>query len=426
MCGVAAILSSDGPLAPECLDRAVARLHHRGPDARGRWTTPDGRVGLGHARLSIIDLESGDQPMANEDGSLHAVVNGEFYDFERIRGELASQGHRFRTRSDSEILLHLYEETGAHCLHRLRGEFAFVLWDGRNRTLFAGRDRFGVKPLFFAEHHGTLYLASEAKALFAAGVPAAWDPETVYLGGFLRPTHHTLYRGVRSLPPGHYLVARPGGGHRIHPYWDVTYPTGPAGDGRGEREYVDGFREVLEEAVETRLRADVSVGCYLSGGLDSCAVLGLAALHHAGPVRAFTLQFDHPRYDESGIAREMAARAGADFVPIPVRQRDLADHFADAVVASETWSINAHGVAKYLLSRAVRDAGYKVVLTGEGSDEILGGYPHFRQDMLTHHTVGQDPDELERLLRELEEGNQVSRGILLPDGEADPADLVRS
>lgn len=426
MCGICAILSFDGPVDPGDVERGVERLHHRGPDARGFWTSPDGRLGLGHARLSIIDLATGDQPLQNEDGSLRAIVNGEFYDFERIRSELEGRGHAFRTHSDSEILLHLYEEMGPHCLHRLRGEFAFVLWDGRNRQLFAGRDRFGVKPLFFALHGNRLCLASEVKALFAAGVPAAWDLETVYLGGFLRATHRTLYRGVRCVPPGYYLVARPEGGHRLHQYWDVTYPAGPVMDGRPERDYVEGFRRVFEEAVKTRLRADVPVGCYLSGGLDSCATLGVAALHHAGPVRAFTLQFDGPQYDESEVAQEMAARAGADFVPIPIRQSDLADHFADAVLASETWSINAHGVAKYLLSRAVRDAGYKVVLTGEGSDEILGGYPHFRQDMLSHHTEGQDPEELKRLLQELASGNQVSRGVLLPEGESDPADIVRS
>lgn len=426
MCGVAAVLSSGGdPVDPEAVRRAVARLHHRGPDARGQWTAPDGRVALGHARLSIIDLDTGDQPLTNEDGSLHAVVNGEFYDFEATRAELEGRGHRFRTRSDSEILLHLYEEMGAHCLHRLRGEFAFVLWDARNHTLVAARDRFGVKPLFFAVHGERLYLASEAKALFAAGVPAAWDLETAYLGGFLQATHRTFYRGVRVIPPGHYLVARPGDGHRLHQYWDVTYPAELVEDGRSEQDYVRGFRTVFEDAVKTRLRADVPVGCYLSGGLDSSATLGLAALHHNGPVRAFTLQFEGARYDEGAIARETAARTGADFVPIPIRQRELADHFADAVLASETMSINAHGVAKYLLSRAVRDAGYKVVITGEGSDEILGGYPHFRQDMLSHHTKGQDPTEIARLLEELSEGNQVSRGILMPAGEVDPADLVR-
>jgi asparagine synthase (glutamine-hydrolysing) len=182
----------------------------------------------------------------------------------------------------------------------------------------------------------------------------------------------------------------------------------------------------MDEAVRLRLRADVPVGCYLSGGLDSCAVLGLAAPRHAGPIRAFTLTFDRPDYDEGPIAREMAERAGAEFYPIPVSQSDLADHFIDAIVQGETLATNAHGVAKYLLSRAVRDAGYKVVLTGEGSDEILAGYPHFRRDMLLHDARDQDPAVVEAMLGELRASNPVSRGLLLPDGEATALDGMRA
>jgi asparagine synthase (glutamine-hydrolysing) len=181
----------------------------------------------------------------------------------------------------------------------------------------------------------------------------------------------------------------------------------------------------LEEAVRIRLRADVPVGCYLSGGLDSCAVLGLAARHHPDPIRAFTLTFDRAEYDEEAQAREMAAKVGADFHPIPVRQDDLADNFADAIEQSETLCLNAHGVAKYLLSRAVRNAGYKVVLTGEGSDEILGGYAHFRRDMLLYNRAGQDPSVITKLLKELETLNPVSRGLLLPDGELGLLDDVK-
>ena len=228
------------------------------------------------------------------------------------------------------------------------------------------------------------------------------------------------------MPAGHYLIAS---GDRIQlvRYWDFDYPK--AEDRRtscSDAEYAERFREAMDEAVRLRLRADVPVGCYLSGGLDSCAVLGLAAPHHAGPIRAFTLTFDRPDYDEGPIAREMADRAGADFHPIPVSQSDLADHFIDAVVGAETLAINAHGVAKYLLSRAVRDAGYKVVLTGEGADEILAGYPHFRRDMLLHDAGDQDRAVVEELLGELRASNPVSRGLLLPDGEATALDGVRA
>jgi asparagine synthase (glutamine-hydrolysing) len=386
----------------------------------------DRRVALGHTRLSIIDLATGDQPIASEDQQTQIVVNGEFYGYEAIQRELVESGHRLRTRSDSEIALHLYEDFGVHCLHRLRGEFAFVLWDQRNRCIFAARDRFGIKPLFYAEHNGTLYFASEVKALFAAGVPARWDAESVYnsvdIGGYQT---RTLFDGVFQIPPGHYLVASEK--HiQINQYWDFHYPPADhASPQRSDADWASEFRHVLEEAVRIRLRADVPVGCYLSGGLDSCSVLGLAARNHPDPIRAFTLTFDRAEYDEGEIAREMAAKVGAEFCPIPIRQDDLADHFGDAIAQAETLCFNAHGVAKYLLSRAVRDAGYKVVLTGEGSDEILGGYAFFRRDMLLYNREGQDPAVVAGLLEDLTRLNPVSRGLLLPDGDAGQLDTVK-
>jgi asparagine synthase (glutamine-hydrolysing) len=404
----------------------MASLHHRGPDGHAFWMSTDCRAALGHTRLSIIDLSTGDQPISNEDGTIHIVVNGEFYDFERTRAQLESRGHRFRTKSDSEIALHLYEDLGPECLHHLRGEYAFVIWDDRNQRLIAGRDRFGVKPLFYAEHNGALYLASEVKALFAMGVPAEWSSESVYAGGFILPGDRTLFKGVHNVPPGHFLRATREA-HRVHQYWDVDYPRGDsATEKMSDAEYIAGFREVLEESVKTRLRADVPVGCYLSGGIDSCAVLGLASRHHDGPVRAYTLTFDHAQYDESSIAQEMAKHVGATYQPIPMKQSDLADNFRAAVIQSEIPFINGHTVAKYMLSGAVRESGYKVVLTGEGSDEILAGYPHFRRDMLLYHRAGQDPEEADRLLKQLNESNQVSRGLLLPEGDSDIGEMCTS
>ena len=426
MCGIVALFSHRDPISVPALHRAIQSLHHRGPDGQRHWVAANQRVGLGHARLSIIDLLTGDQPIANEDGRVQIVVNGEFYGYEAIRQELQESGHQPSSRSDSEILLHLYEDLGVHCLHRLRGEFAFVLWDETNRTLFAARDRFGIKPLFYAFHQETLYLASEVKALFAAGVPARWDAESVYHSvEFGAHPVRTLFDGVFQLPPGHYLLATDK--HvQLKQYWDFDYPKsdGKAAQ-RSDAEYAAEFRHALEEAVRIRLRADVPVGCYLSGGLDSCSVLGLAAKHHPTPIRAFTLTFDHGDYDEEEEAKEMATKVGAEFYPIAIRQDDLADHFSDAIFQSETFCWNGHGVAKYLLSRAVRNAGYKVVLTGEGSDEILGGYAHFRRDMLLYNRNGQDPATIASLLRNLEELNPVSRGLLLPDGEIRPLGNVK-
>lgn len=426
MCGIVALFSRRDSISPEVVRKATQRLYHRGPDGQRQWISRDAKVALGHARLSIIDLTTGDQPIANENERIHIVVNGEFYGYEAIQKELENSGHRLRTRSDSEIALHLYEDLGTQCLHRLRGEFAFVVWDETHRQLFAARDRFGIKPLFYAVHNETLYIASEVKALFAAGVPARWDVESVaHAVEFGGHQVRTLYEGVFQVPPGHYLLAT--GNHiQLHQYWDFHYPQrNGLASRRSDADYAAEFRHTFEEAVRLRLRADVPVGCYLSGGLDSCATLGLAARHHPEPIRAFTLTFDLADYDEEKEAKEMAARAGAEFYPIPIRQDDLADNFSDAILQSEVFCINAHGVAKYLLSRAVRNAGYKVVITGEGSDEILGGYAHFRRDMLLYNNEGQDSAEVKTLLDELERLNPVSRGLLLPHGEPRPLDNVK-
>jgi asparagine synthase (glutamine-hydrolysing) len=426
MCGIVALYSRREPISPATLERATKRLYHRGPDGQRQWVSRDGRVGLGHARLSIIDLATGDQPISSEDDRTHIVANGEFYEYESIQRELESRGHHLRTRSDSEIALHLYEEVGPHCVHRLRGEFAFVIWDEKQQSLFAARDRFGIKPLFYAWHNEKLYIASEVKALFAAGVPARWDQESVY-NSFSFGGHQmrTLYDGVFMVPPGHYLVVTEKH-FQITRYWDFNYPVaGANGQSKSEADYIAEFRHVLEEAVRIRLRADVPVGVYLSGGLDSCAVLGLAARHHPDPIQAFTLTFDDVAYDEGPIAQEMAKLTGANFHAIPINQNTLAENFADAILQSEMFCVNAHGVAKFLLSKAVRDAGYKVVITGEGSDEILGGYAHFRRDMLLYNREGQDAAEIEQLLKWLNENNAVSRGLLLPDGDVGNLEAVR-
>jgi asparagine synthase (glutamine-hydrolysing) len=383
-------------------------------------------VGLAHARLSIIDLDTGDQPIANEDETARIVVNGEFYDFERVQRGLELDGHRLRTRSDSEIALHLYEDLGTQFVHRLRGEYAFVLWDERACKLIAVRDRFGVKPLFYCIHEGVLYLASEMKALFAAGVPARWDPEAVYFSRGLCPPGRTPFRGVNAVPPGHYLVADRNG-VTLKQYWDLRYPTmAEARSPRSEGEYVDGFRAVLEDAVRLRLRADVPVGCYLSGGIDSAAVLGLAALHSTEPIRAFTLRFDGKDFDEGAAAEDTARRVNADWVPVAASADVLADNFSDAVFHGEAVCDNANFVGKYLLSRAVHDAGFKVVLTGEGSDEVLGGYSHFRKDMVLHDNTGQEPGEISRLLamQKKREGG-VARHLLFSDDGGNGSTLTQ-
>jgi asparagine synthase (glutamine-hydrolysing) len=380
MCGVVALFDPSGPIPERALDQAIASLHHRGPDGNGKWVSPDGRVGLGHTRLSIIDLATGAQPIGNEDGSIQIVVNGEFYDFERIRRGLIERGHRFKTGSDSEILVKLYEEHGTSCVHRLRGEFAFILWDARNGMLFAGRDRLGIKPLVYARVGSALYFASEAKALFAAGVPAAWDRESFYQWTQLSTDQdRTLFQGVYQVPPGHFLTATRGGS-RLVPYWDLDFPRMPPP--RNEAEQIELVRHELSEAIRLRLRADVPVGCFLSGGIDSGTVLAIAASHRSDPIDAYTIRFGVESFDEDQVAREMADHVGARFHCVDISRDMMIDAFGDSVWHSEYLSLNEHGAALYLLNRKVHEAGLKVMLTGHGGDEMFGGYAHLVRDMM--------------------------------------------
>jgi len=423
MCGFVGGMLQQG-LEDQRLDRALESLHHRGPDAVGKWVSDDGRWFLGHTRLSIIGLENGDQPMANESGDVQMVVNGEFYGYRAVREELRGQGYSFKTDSDSEIALHLYHRDGMNLCNQLRGEFAVVIADRRNRAMMAIRDRFGIKPLFYAVHAGGVYFASEIKGLLAMGVPARWNREAVLQESYLvRPHSRSLFAGIYTVPPGHYAIAQ-NGEVSVYPYWDLDFPSAErlAADDRSDEEVVAGFRAVLEDAVRERLVADVEVASYLSGGIDSCAVLGLAQPMMDRPIRAYTLTFDDALYDESALAEKQARLCGATYHPVPVETRALADSYSDAVWHAETPFINGHGVAKYLLSRAVRDAGIKVVFTGEGADEMLGGDPPFRRDVLLYNSEQQDPETIERLLAEMRESNQAVRGLLTTD-EAPPPEL---
>ena len=376
-------MSKAGGLSNDAVDRATRCLRHRGSDSQRVWTAPDGRAALGHARLSIIDLRTGDQPIANETEQLRLVVNGEFYNFEQIREELTRCGHVFRTGSDSEIALHLYEDRGASSVHALRGEFAFAIWDERDGQLFAARDRFGIKPLYYTVQDGTFYLASEVKAFREFGIPFRWDHETLYDVHFVcHPPDRTLFAGIYQLPPGSYLLTD-GNQVRVIPYWDWDFPVDEPRNFSGDSgEWIENIRRVFEDAIRLRLRADVPVGCYLSGGIDSSAVLGFAARLSPRPLRAYTLAFNHVDYDEADIAEEQARLCGAEFCRVDVCPEHLAEHFSDAIYHAERPVANAHAVAKYLLSRAVRDSGIKVVLTGEGGDEILAGYPEVCRDLL--------------------------------------------
>lgn len=418
MCGIFAAMTRRG-LAPERRDAALRSLQHRGPDGSGSWTSRDGRWTLGHTRLSIIGLNNGEQPMISPDGTVHLVVNGEFYGYREIRDRLRASGYRFTTESDSEIALHLYDERGMQAASELRGEFAVIIADERQQAMIAIRDRFGIKPLYYSIVNGEVFFASEIKALLAMGVPAIWDLEGA-TGGFGRSHEKTEFAGISTVPPGCYAIARHGE-VRIYPYWDWEIPTAEQmrRDTRSEAEVVADFRKALLDSVQQRLIADVEVASYLSGGIDSCAVLGLAQQSTDRPIRAFTLTFENPLYDEASIAEAQARHVGASYHPIPITGREIADAYADAVWHSETQMFNGHGVAKYLLSRAVRDAGIKVVFTGEGADEMLGGYPYFRVDAINGNP-SLSAAERGALTDQMLGANPATRALMMPTQVSNP------
>jgi asparagine synthase (glutamine-hydrolysing) len=418
MCGIFAA-ATRRDIGAERVNAALKVLHHRGPDGTGTWISNDRRWTLGHTRLSIIGLTNGDQPLTSADNTVHMVVNGEFYGYRAIRDRLRVAGCKFTTESDSEIALHLYQQRGMQAMQQLRGEFAIVIADERERVMIAVRDRFGIKPLFYSVANGEVFFASEIKALLALGVPAKWHAEGVY-GGIGQSHELTQFAGINAVPPGCYAIAK-AGEVRIYPYWDWEFPTAEQmqRDTRSEAEVVQEFRTALQDSVRERLVADVEVACYLSGGIDSCAVLGLAQREMNRPIRAFTLTFDNPLHNEGDIAAAQAKHVGSSYHPIPITGREIADAYADAIWHAETPMFNGHGVAKYLLSRAVRDAGIKVVFTGEGSDEMLGGYPYYRADAVNNNPALTQADKT-ALIDQMFGSNRATRALMMPERSSSP------
>ncbi|HET9958457.1 MAG TPA: asparagine synthase (glutamine-hydrolyzing) [Polyangiaceae bacterium] len=411
MCGVVAIIGQAQRWSEPERRRALDALAHRGPDGMGNYLSPDGRVWLGHTRLAVIAPQDGAQPVANEDGSIVASVNGELYGFASLRTELEAMGHRFLTQSDSELVVHLYEEYGLEAVRHLRGEFAFVLWDRARGRAVAARDRFGIKPLVYTEQAGSLLVASEAKALFALGFGAAWDRsslEHAFAHQYL-PPNRTLFRGVKQLPPGHLLIAECGtdgalGAVRIERYWDLDLP-------RTERavdleDAAEKLLSQLEQAVKLRLRADVPVAFHLSGGLDSASILALAAQHSSQRLHAFTVAFQHPPYAEGELARDLARELGVELHVVDVPQSALLEALPDAVFHGEGLCINGQLPSKLLLARAIRKAGFTVALSGEGADEALLGYAHLASDLVEAETVA--PNDT----------HSAQVGVMLPSADA--------
>lgn len=426
MCGILALfnLSDNRPLEPSRLEAGLAAMRHRGPDGRRHWTAASGRAALGHARLAIVAVKDGNQPLKNEDESLHLVVNGELYDHINMGKELEKRGHTLATSSDSEIALHLYEEYGLDFLQHLRGEFALALYDEKKQRLLVARDRFGIKPVCYAVQDGQLLIASEAKALFAMGLEASFNSESVFHTLNMQYTlpDRTLFSAVKQLPPGHFLLAQDGQ-IRIEKYFDLDYPElgsgASASNNYGERELsparqnelISEFARIFEESVRLRLFSEFPVVCHLSGGLDSSSVLAMAAKNSAEPINCFTVSFEQEGYDELSIAREMAAKVGGKLHVVPVSARDIIESLDDACYKSEGLAVNGHLTAKHLLNKAIHQAGFRVSLTGEGADEVLAGYPHLRSDILKSGGESQK-------LAALHAANPMSKGIMLASGKS--------
>ncbi len=403
------------------LRRMLTTLHHRGPDGSGVHIDRTRGLALGHARLSIIDLDTGDQPVRLDGRGLVLTHNGEFYDYKPIRARLATHGRRFATKSDSEIALHLYDRHGLDFFEHLRGEFAFALFDEEQDELLLVRDRFGIKPLYWHADAGGLRWGSEVKALLEhPAVERKLDPHAaIHQMMQVMVPGTTSFQDVKAVRPGHFLrVRRKGERLEIseHRYWDLDFPQAGEHDAKAAPEpYVEGVREHLIDAVRTRLEADVPVGCYLSGGIDSCSILGLATAMQQSPVQAFTISFDHDAYDEAAIAREMARATNAKQEELAIGAADLyGDSYRRTVWHAERTFYNTLGVAKWHMSRRVHELGYKVVVTGEGSDELFAGYPFLKRDYFLHAPEGRQEAEL----RGMDGKNALFKGAILSEEDA--------
>jgi len=375
MCGIAGLILREGKALPGLVQAMCDQMRHRGPDDEGFYV--EGGCALGMRRLSIIDLNTGHQPISNEDESIWVVFNGEIYNYQELREELARKGHRFLTHSDTETLVHLYEEEGQEGPSRLRGMFAFAIWDRRNRRLFLARDRFGKKPLYYAALPQGFYFASELKCLRTAGVPLEVDREALrlYFQFTYIPDPYTAFLSVRKLPPGCWLSLESDGTLRQGRYWQPPVPAERPAPQMSEAETCARLRQVFDEAVRIRMIADVPLGAFLSGGIDSSSVVASMALQSPQPVKTFSIGFEEPAFNELPYAGLLARKYGTEHHAIVVRPGSidlvsrLVRHFGEPFGDSSA-------IPTFIVSEfAARHV--KVALSGDGGDELFAGYSRF-------------------------------------------------
>ncbi len=380
MCGICGLVTPDYAVDPAVLQRMNGELVHRGPDSAGQ--TLQGRAGLAMRRLAIIDLQGGSQPITNEDGSLWLVMNGEIYNYPELRADLVRLGHTFSTHSDVETLLHLYEQEGDKGCARLRGMFAFALWDSRRSRMILGRDRLGKKPLYYTVQDGTLYFSSELNSL-TAGLKKKPDilPQAVddYLSLQYIPEPGTIYAGVYAVPPGHYAVYEDGHLH-LERYWELSYLPKRCGT---ESELIDELRGLVTEAVQIRLMSEVPLGAHLSGGLDSSIVVSLMARLSNAPVKTFSIGFDEGGFSELPYARAVAEKYHTDHTEFILKYDNLPQTIAAVTRHSGQPLADPAAIPLYLLALETRKH-VTVALNGDGGDESMAGYTRYRMDGLAN------------------------------------------
>lgn len=400
MCGIAGIYNLREPrsILLDILKRMLGTIYYRGPDESGIYI--DDWVGLGHARLSIIDLSSGTQPIHNEQKNLWIVCNGEIFNYPELRQDLLKKGHRFYTASDTEVLLHLYEEKGLSCLDDLNGQFAFAIWNSKDKELFLARDRVGIRPLHYTIQNDTIIFASEIKSIFASEIvkreidPIALDQIFTF---WTTLPGRTVFKNIKELPPGHYMKISHGQ-ITITKYWDIPFCQEEEKLDWTSDEISEKIQELLYDAIRIRLRADVPVGAYLSGGLDSSGVTTLIAKKFNNKVRTFGIRFEEEDFDEGDYQRKMVSFLNVDHKDIWVTNEKIRTSFPEVLWHCEKPLLRTAPVPLFLLSNLVRQSGLKVVLTGEGGDEVFGGYNIFREDKVRRFWARQPESKFRFLL----------------------------
>ena len=384
MCGISGIYNpGQAPLSPDAVRSMLQQIQYRGPDESGIYMGQG--VSLGSVRLSIIDLAQGQQPMSDEAEELWIVFNGEIFNYIELKAELIDLGYRFRTGSDTEVLLLLYKHYREKCLEKLNGQFAFAIWDTRKKELFLGRDRVGIRPLFYYREGNAFVFGSEIKCLMESGfVKAEPDPESLnrVFTFWTIPSPGTMFKGVKELPPGHYMVVRE---HEtvIKPYWELGFQGDPGVSGSASlSDSMEEFEALIADSVRLRLRADVPVAAYLSGGIDSSATTWFIKQIEPGVLNTFSLGFESKEFDETAFQQSVAEQLETTHRSITCKDSDVADNFAQVLWHTETPILRTGAVPMFLLSGLVNDNGIKVVITGEGADEFLGGYNIFKEAII--------------------------------------------